>query len=257
MPRYNWNISDLLSEADAMRMIRVARTKREVFLVSLLWLTGARTGEICGLPNKGISGLRKKDIEFDDYILTIKLYTLKRGKSSKFQYRHRHLRFKREQGLNRSLFMDSIIKYAAMFDHGDDRLFPYSTRLLLDIINKLGVSALEKPICPYHFRHSVMTYLATAGYNQLELMYFKGSTSPNSVAPYLHARPFLVSIDRDHDIHPDPASRPYKTILPDIDELVEFARDNKETSKKVTKSNLELKKTSDNATKPNPMDMFN
>ena len=62
-------------------------------------------------------------------------------------------------------------------------------------LNTLGMKALGKELSPYHFRHSVITWLARHGATIEQLMYFKGARSLSGIAPYLHAVPSVIKLE--------------------------------------------------------------
>jgi len=189
MPKYSWNIEEILFEEDVKAMFHTAKTKREAVLVSLLWLTGGRPDEILSLKPENI------DIYTDKVAITIK--TLKLKKDGKFKTRERTLVFKRTGGLDTNIYLETIIDYVRTIPP-DTRILSYTTRWAELKINKLGEATIKKRISPYHFRHSVFTWFARNGWTIEQIKYWKGAASIASVEPYLHAVPQIVAFENLH-----------------------------------------------------------
>jgi integrase len=184
MPKYKFDIKHILFDEDVEAMFKAANTPQERAAVSLLWITGARPGEVLEI--------RKQDVDVLPEKVRITIPTLKLGsKNKKFKVDKRTLEF--ERGDNK--FLNYLIAYTLNLKNPTDRLIPYTKRWLELKINNLGKKALGKEISPYHFRHSVMTWLARKGATLDQLMYFKGARTLNSVAPYIHAIPTVIKLE--------------------------------------------------------------
>jgi len=190
MPIYSSDIKEILYEEDVSRIYNCATKSMERVLVSLLWITGARTTEIIMLQAKAF--------DISDHSLSIVIPTLKRGKKEggDFDVRERTLNFKRPKALDMNIYIETIIEYVKMIPMPEQRIFKYKSRWAEKTINKLGMDAIQKKICPYHFRHSVLSWLAKNGATVSELMFFKGAKNISSVSPYLAAVPFEVNLQR-------------------------------------------------------------
>jgi integrase len=183
MPRYSSDISVILYEEDVSRMFANAKSPKEAYLVAIFWITGAR-------PSEALE-LKRENFHLSDGTLKIRLATKKLGKTNEFILRERTLEFEVPDGYGTNPYLECIIRYAtASPDTGF--ILPYTTRWAEKIINRLGMESLGKLISPYHFRHSVLSHHASKGMNTMDLMAFKGAKSIGSVAPYLHAKPFVV-----------------------------------------------------------------
>lgn len=186
MPKYSWRIDELLWEDEVRKMYDKAKNDAERTLISLCWLTGARTQEILQL--------KPMNITFTDSEININLKTEKLGELKDFRVSDRTLRFERKNGENLNIYIETIINrfYATP---KEERLLDYTNRWAEKVINRLGIEVMDKPICPYHFRHSVMVWLMRNGKSPDQLMYFKGARSLSSVMPYLHAQAQLVPME--------------------------------------------------------------
>jgi integrase len=183
MPKYKVDISTILFEEDVRKIYNEAKNAEERVFVSLLWTTGARTKEILLLT--------KEDIQYSPDRVNILLKTLKLGQRKTFMVKERTLEFERPQGVNCNIYLETIINYVKTLSP-EARLLERSNRWAQYITNKLGVKAMGKPISPYHFRHSCMTWLLRNGATPDMAMHFKGSASIKSIEPYIHAVPFVV-----------------------------------------------------------------
>jgi len=183
MPRYNFDIKHLLFEDDVKKMWKKAHKHREKLAIALLWTTGARPSELLALQNNNIL--------VQDDKLTIIIKTLKLGNKD-FKARDRPLEFKRGSYQNSNIYLEYIVK--SLNNLGPEQiLLPYSSRWLSKTINRIGKEAINKEICPYHFRHSVMTWLARNGATLDQLKHFKGAADYKSIWPYVTAKVFVVA----------------------------------------------------------------
>ena len=183
MPKYGWKIDELIFEEDAKAMYKHAKNEKETVLISLLWTTGARPEEL--------HMLKREKVEFNDQTLLLTIPTKKLGKEGTFKIRERPLEFARPNGLDTNIFIETIIKYAKDLPP-ETFLLPNTTRWQENVVNRLSQAAMGKKLCPYHFRHSVMSWMAHSGATIEQLMHFKGALSVMSVSPYLHAKPYIV-----------------------------------------------------------------
>lgn len=183
MPRYTEDISEILYEEDIRAMYDRAKSPAEAFLVSILWTTGARPSEILQLT--------KGDFTYLNDVLHIKLKTMKLGQGKDFKVKERTLSFERPMGLEANRYLEMIVRYVSAAS-SEGYVLQYTTRWCEKVTNRLGMETLGKKLTPYHFRHSVLSWLAAKDYSTAELMHFKGAKSVNSVSPYLHAKPFLL-----------------------------------------------------------------
>lgn len=188
MPRYSWDIKELIFEEDARKMYDIADTEVKRVLISLLWIAGPRTHEITMLQKKDIT------IDHEEEKLNIRIKTLKLKKKADFQIDYRTLSFNRPLGTEANIYLETIIRYVAKLDP-DSKIISYTDRWIEQQINKIADKALNKRLCPYHFRHSVLTWLAFNGASVPELMHFKGARSLRGVTPYIHAKPMVIKLE--------------------------------------------------------------
>jgi site-specific recombinase XerD len=188
MPRYNFDVKDfLLFEEDVRKMYDMANNN-EAVLISILWLTGARPGEI--------AILNVPDVTYTPDLLKIRLKTLKKGKGGDFAVTERTLEFERPKGMDVNIYIETIINHVAKLPNNEgSRVLPYTTRWAEKHITKLGTEALGKQLTPYHFRHSVMTWLAKKRWTLDQLKYFKGANSLRSIEPYIQAVPQVINME--------------------------------------------------------------
>lgn len=178
MPKYTKDIDYIVQMDDVDNMLARGGRARDKFIVAVLYITGARPSEIRELKRQDIS------VTDDEVIITLK--TLKLGATEKFIIRDRTLTFSRRE----TPFIDHVIKY---WETAPEKLIPISLRRVEQIIDHLS----QNQFCPYHFRHTRLTKLARQGATIDELMYWKGASSHQSVAPYLRAKPIRRKYDID------------------------------------------------------------
>jgi len=186
MPRYKTDIDLMIYDKDVSRMYNSTNIWLYRVLISLCWITGARTSEIIDI--------RKEDVNWNEEYFGIKIKTLKLRHDGKFKIRDRVLRFKR--GIKpRNIYIETIILHSNKLIEGS-RLIPYTIDWCERIIGKISKNSIGRSVTPYHFRHSVCTAMAVSGFTIPEIMYFKGATSLNGVTPYIHAKPFMLELQR-------------------------------------------------------------
>jgi integrase len=187
MPRYNYPISNLISEEEALKIANAAKTEMARALISILWRFGARQAEILSL--------RREDIIYDLTQLRIKFPTLKRGSGTDFEIKERNLVLERGQGESLDPFLEYIIRWVEHIPAGAE-VFPRNKdSWALHVTLQAAMEATGKPYTTYHFRHSCFNYLASEfGASREQLMYWKGAASPASVDSYSHAVPMAIGI---------------------------------------------------------------
>lgn len=188
MGKYGHDIRDLVFEEDVRLMLAKCRNDRERLLLSFLWTTGARPAEI--------NQVVKEDISVYENSISIKLKTLKLGRAKGFVIENRTLEFDRPMGLDENVWLE-IIARAAIAAMPTAKLLGFTTRWISKTINRLGTEAIQKPISPYHLRHSVLSYKAASGYTIDQLMHMKGAKSVESISTYLQARPFYINMKNE------------------------------------------------------------
>ena len=206
MPKYKWNIKDLIFEEDVKKIYAQVDGLLKKALISVCWLTGARTSEILEIA--------KADVGFGEDYLELRLKTKKLGDGD-YKTETRTLKFTRPHGIDSNIYIETIIKYAASIQDNEDLLFhtpgntrkSYSSRWVESrLVGPTAQKVLGKWLTPYHFRHSCMQWLAYHGAGMAQLMHFKGAKSPLSVQPYISAVPTLLKIEnlkRDRALQQD------------------------------------------------------
>lgn len=191
MPRYTIDVKDfLLFEEQAKAMYEKTTTRAEAFTVSALWLAGMRPQELLMMHKEAIQ------VGADGVALAVP--TLKRGnKNGGFQVTTRLLGFKRPEGLDGNLYLESVIDFASRAE-GNRPMLDYSTRWMEKLINRLGTATIGKKISPYHLRHSVFTWLARNGWDAYAIKYWKGAATLASVEEYIRARPQVIEFESLH-----------------------------------------------------------
>lgn len=186
MPKYAWDIKNILYEEDVRAMYKQGRDGYERLAVSLLWTTGGRTSEL--------TQISKEDVIYNDSNVAIILKTLKLGRSKGFAIDKREIQFKRPRGIDANIYLETVINHSKLAHQGD-LILPYTARWVSLVTNRLGMATLGKPVAPYHFRHSVLSHMAASGATIDQLKHFKGAKDIQSIAMYLHARPFMVEME--------------------------------------------------------------
>ena len=183
MPEYSVaDIRYIIRADDFHKMYGFARNLRERVLLTLLWLTGARTSEILNL--------KKKDIQIEEDRIRFSILTEKLPKG-KFVVERRNLILKvgREE-----YYIKDLEQYLSRLKD-ESKLFSFTRRTMVNIIHRISNAALGITLCPYNFRHSRITLLTEAGRRDEELMRFKGCRSLDGVRPYQHARKVEYDIE--------------------------------------------------------------
>jgi len=157
-------------------MISRADNIRDKFLVAILYITGARPGELQRLKPEHI-------IDSEDRI-SIKMFTSKLGKAKRFVIKERTLDYRKPIP-----FMEILMQYWNVSKAWPEvPMLNISVRRMQQIIHKLS----NRTFCPYSFRHSRGTKMSEAGAGLSELMYWKGATNVSSVSPYLSAKKVII-----------------------------------------------------------------
>lgn len=158
MPRYITDRSIRLWDMQVTQMFNKCKTLEEKALLSLFWLTGARTGEILSLkPNPNFWKGPEQ--------IQIFMPTKKSGRGAK-ELPPRTLTLLRPTpnaedsevtGLNggsNPLYIESIVEYVEKVHKEGKPLFTKSVRWAEKVLNRLGEEAIGKKVSAYHFRAS-------------------------------------------------------------------------------------------------------
>lgn len=189
MPRYLWDVKEhLLFDEEVKRMFDLCKDDYERLALSLMWRAAPRPMEMLG------EVLQSKKIVVGDDNIRIILKTLKLGEGGDYTAEDRPLDFARPTGLDEDPYLETIARMAAKTPP-EAPMVPYSKRWLERFANRMGIAVLGRPITPYHFRHSRMTWLARNRASLDQLKHFKGAADYRSVWGYINATPFVVSLE--------------------------------------------------------------
>ncbi len=180
MPHYRLvDKTHIMNDSEMAAMYNCTPDPRERSWLIILWLTGARPGEVIIL--------HKKDIHIEPDKTSFKLQTLKlKGRTpGDFYTHHRNLVLNISSDHH---YIKTLARYLACFKSDDARIFSFNIKTGFNIVHNAAVSGLGFPLCPYNFRHSRLTLLAEQGASAETLKRFKGSFSDQSVSQYLHVR---------------------------------------------------------------------
>lgn len=190
MPEYSkTDVSETINKKDAVALVEGARNYRDKCLISLMFCIPVRPKELLELKKKDF--LLYKDLEtregerIEFEIVTKKL----RGK---FQPKRVFTIFRYDVPF---VFFKSIWVHVRSLRGLDSLVFDISDRRIRQVVDNLGVRVIGRHLCPYAFRHSVLTRFAQEGKGIADLMYFKGSSDIRSISPYLHGKKQRVKIE--------------------------------------------------------------
>jgi integrase len=83
-------------------------------------------------------------------------------------------------------YIKCLLKYVHALPFQNDRVFKKTARWMRKLVETLSLETLGRPFSPYHFRHSLLSFAADAGYSDRQLMAIKNSKSTQSVQCYVH-----------------------------------------------------------------------
>ncbi len=198
MPEYSKSDIEFIVRYDHIKeMFKAAyQTRnglRDQALMAILYLTGCRPAELKEMLRDDIQLIDKQvtPSETENYI-QFKIERKKRRKGQ-FQVKKRTLLVRHDSD---SFLQLAILKYRSRRPVGEP-LFTMTKRNMEYIIEKYSTQALDTCLCPYNFRHSLMTRLAEQNKPAHEIKYVKGATTLSSVESYLHAKPQVIDIDKE------------------------------------------------------------
>jgi len=167
--------TDLITPQEAQTLIQSASTLRDRAIISILWETGARIGEI--------ANLKTQDIQFDKGQATINLF----GKT----------------GARRVMILESVRdlkNYLEIRNKNTNHNFvfclegtrnknaPMTHASIMKLLKQATTKAqLNKKIHPHLFRHSRASYLASRGLSEAQLCFIFGwALGSKQVRTYIH-----------------------------------------------------------------------
>jgi len=137
---------ELLTEEEAKSMINAVSNVRDRALISILYESGCRIGEV--------GSLRIKDVFFDEFGIKINVM----GKTGARRIRLVNSTPYLQEWINRHPYNDNSDNYIWIKEDGN----PLSYTRISSILKESGKRAgIKKRIYPHLFRHSRATYLAT------------------------------------------------------------------------------------------------
>lgn len=174
MPRYLKELDHIITLEEAQKMITKANNDRDKFLISFMYLTGAR-------PHEFVRRLKPLDFTWTlDGYFRITIPNAKQGSNkNSTKFPKRVLEFSET-----APFANYIIPYVQSLNL-NDYVIPVCKSRVRQIVYALS----DNTFFPYNFRHSRITKLSVDGASLTELMYWKGASSTKSVEPYLAAKP--------------------------------------------------------------------
>lgn len=173
-------ITNVLSEAEVVRIVDAAKTLREKALVALLAYTGCRNAEICGL--------RIRDVDITNCMISVE--EAKGGAARRVCI---------TPGC-----MDVVSKYLVERNgQPDDLLFqtirwhhPLATQDLRKIIRTMaGRTGIDKRVWPHLFRHSLATSMLHRGAGVLTIKDQLGHAFVESTMLYVHSSQERLQVD--------------------------------------------------------------
>jgi len=167
--------TDLITPKEAQQLIDATSTTRDRAIISLLWETGARVGEI--------ANLRIQDIQFNKGDATLNLF----GKTGA----RRVMILESVRDLKNYLTVRSLLaKHDFVFclEGTRNKYAPMTHPSIIKLLkNATTKTNLNKRTYPHLFRHSRASYLASKGLNEAQLCFIFGwALGSKQVRTYIH-----------------------------------------------------------------------
>jgi integrase/recombinase XerD len=145
-----------------------ARNPTHMVMIKLLIFTGLRNAEL--------AGVRLQDVDLDH--CQVRVVQGKGGKDRSVLFPNS---FRGELGQ----YIHGPRERRAVFLFESNRLRPYSTRRIRQIIHEYAVAAgIEKRVYPHLFRHQIITFLSRKGIISPKLQLLSGHAEEKSLAIY-------------------------------------------------------------------------
>jgi integrase/recombinase XerD len=145
-----------------------ARNPQHMIMIKLLLFTGLRNAEL--------AHVRLQDVDLDH--CQIRVVQGKGGKD-------RHVLFPRSFRGELAQYMEGPEAGRAVYLFESNRLHPYSTRRIRQIICEYALAAgIEKRVYPHLFRHQLITYLTRHGIISPKLQLLSGHAEEKNLALY-------------------------------------------------------------------------
>lgn len=162
---------ELLTQEEIKKLIQAARTKRNRLLVSLLYESGARIGEI--------RNLKLKNISFDEYGCKVTLS----GKTGMRRILLRECVPFLKEYINEHPRADEPESYLFTKSNGEFMCYQSIRKILRQIFQRAGI---KKRANPHSFRHQRATYLANFLTEAQMKVYFGWEQSSDMASIYVH-----------------------------------------------------------------------
>jgi integrase len=94
------------------------------------------------------------------------------------------------------VFIKALLVWVHSISTPTEKIFKKKVRWMRMVVEELSVAVLGRPFSPYHFRHSLLSFAADAGYSDRQLMAIKNSKSTQSVQAYIHNTTVELDYDR-------------------------------------------------------------
>lgn len=165
---------DLLNQDEIKSLLKAATTPRDKALLSVLWESGARIGEI--------GSLQLKNVSFDEYGCQIMVD----GKTGMRRIRLVNSAPALLEWINQHPFNDNPNRWLWINlhrDRGELMGYRHIAKILANIAEKAGV---KKKVNPQNFRHSRATYLSQFLTEAQMKEYFGWTQDSSMAARYIH-----------------------------------------------------------------------
>jgi len=165
---------------DVKQMFDLANTDEKKAIISALYLTGRRPSEIMMWT--------KNMFQWNEDKLIITAPTLKVKDTGSFYDPEKPFiaRIPKDRTDPSYCYIKTLLLWVHALPLPNERVFKKTVRWMRSIVEELSMAVLGRPFSPYHFRHSLLSFAADAGYSDRQLMALKNSKSPQSVQDYVH-----------------------------------------------------------------------
>jgi integrase/recombinase XerD len=145
-----------------------ARDPGHMAMIKLLVFTGVRHAEL--------AWVRLKDVDLNSGQIRVE-----QGKGG----RDRHVLFPKSFRGELAQYVESRKRNRATYLFESNRLAPYSTRRIRQIVKQYALAAgIEKRVYPHLFRHQIITFLTKQGISSPKLQLLSGHVEEKSLAIY-------------------------------------------------------------------------
>jgi len=215
------NKNELITKSDLAKIIKICDAKKRA-MIMVNYEGALRRGEL--------SGIRYKDIQFDEQTNRVRLY-VETSKTAK-----RNIRLKDSVPFLREYFSMNEFK-------PDSKIFDFAINYLNILYKRLGEkSGINKRLHPHLLRHSRLTELAVKNVNESKIRRFAGWTKKSTmVERYIH----LDDDDLDDIDLGSPIKAPEKIDDPMMCMVCDKSKriaESEEKVKTISQDNLDMKR---------------